>query len=163
MRRRLAGAIFALLVLALPRWSGATLEESLPTDHWSYALLDQLRLRGYLTTLFVSNRPFTRGQVARSLQTIQREIDAGQRSSFPADTRLLDQLTGEFKEELDELRHLPIEVKILVRIVRAFEDPARRKVAVADDDFDRERSVAFGVEWGNHGVLGISRIVGASP
>lgn len=97
-------AVLALILLVcIPSQSAATGEETLPPFHWSYRLLDHLRLRGYLTELFISNRPFTRGAVARSLRRIQSDIDDGRRQPSQVDTRLLHSLTDEFRAELDEL------------------------------------------------------------
>lgn len=93
----------ALLFSVIPGSSHATLEETLPSYHWSYELLDQLRLRGYFTELFVSNRPFTRGAIARGLRSIQAEINAGHLRPTRADTWLLNQLKTEFEEETAEL------------------------------------------------------------
>lgn len=92
-----------ILLTSIPQQSAATLEETLPSFHWSYRLLDQLRLRGYFTDLFISNRPFTRGEIARSVGRIRSEIDAGRRQPSPAEAGLLDQLTAEFRPELNEL------------------------------------------------------------
>ena len=89
--------------MSLPCQSHATLEETIPTYHWAYPLLDQLRLRGYFTTLFISNRPFTRGEIARSLHAIQANIDTGDRQPSRTESWLLDQLTAEFRDELEEL------------------------------------------------------------
>ncbi|MEE2710541.1 MAG: capsule assembly Wzi family protein [Gemmatimonadota bacterium] len=93
----------ALLIPVFPGHSHGTLEETLPSYHWSYDLLDQLRLRGYFTELFVSNRPFTRGEIARSLRSIQKDIDAGHLQPTRADNWLLNQLNTEFEEETTEL------------------------------------------------------------
>ncbi|MBT5873900.1 MAG: hypothetical protein HOH43_10810 [Candidatus Latescibacteria bacterium] len=102
---RISAGILVLL-LGFPDSGHATLEESLPSYHWSYDILDQLRLRGYFTELFMSNRPFTRGAVAKSIQQVAREIDRAQIGVTQSDQWLIDQLRNEFDEELLELRGL---------------------------------------------------------
>jgi len=91
-----------LLVIACftsPCTSYAALKETLPVYHWSYSVLDQLRLRGYFPKLFISRRPFMRGEIARSLRTIQEDIDAGRKQPSRVEQSLLDQLNDEFNDE----------------------------------------------------------------
>lgn len=105
---------FLAVWLGVSGRSGATLEETLPTFHWSYRLLDELRLRGYLTDLFILRRPFTRGEIARSLLAVRRDIETGRREISPTERGLLNQLDEEFKDELDELAGImpPYRLKI---------------------------------------------------
>lgn len=87
------------LLLALPGLSGATSEETLPAYHWSYPLIDRLRLHGYFAGLFTSHRPFTRGTIAHALADIQTDRSAGRLTPSPSDAWLLDRLNAEFSDE----------------------------------------------------------------
>jgi len=81
----------------------AGLNETLPTYHWAYEYIDQLRLRGYFEDLFVLNKPYTRGEIARCLLKIKKgKIN-------PQDVFLLERLYQEFTEEMAALttKHRP--------------------------------------------------------
>lgn len=95
--------VVVILLVSVPHPGHAAGEETLPSFHWSYPLLDQLRLRGYFTSLFISHRPFTRGAIAAELRRARSDIDAGRRQPSQAEQALLDLLAAEFRPELDEL------------------------------------------------------------
>jgi len=92
--------LFILLIVCFSSPSSAALKENLPTYHWSYSILDQLRLRGYFPKLFISRRPFMRGEIARGLRSLQEDIDAGRKQPSRVEQALLDQLNNEFSNEL---------------------------------------------------------------
>jgi len=77
----------------------ADLNETLPTYHWAYEYIDQLRVRGYFEDLFVLNTPYTRGEIARCLM----KIKAGKTRPHQRDLFLINRLYQEFKEEMDAL------------------------------------------------------------
>lgn len=83
--------------------ASAAQEETLPAFHWSYAVIDHLRLRGYFHDLFLSQRPFTRGTIARSLLRVQQDVDASRIQPSRSDRWLLDQLDREFVDERQQL------------------------------------------------------------
>jgi len=84
----LAFAFYILIGVCLA--DTATLE-TIPLHHWSYEVIDELVLRGYLTDLALNVRPFTRIQVYHSLSLCQ--IPPEDKTS----QRLLDFLKSEFQ------------------------------------------------------------------
>lgn len=107
MRRKPSDFLFlfvtATILLGHPHPSRATQEETLPAYHWSYSVIDHLRLRGYFSDLFLAARPFTRGAIARSLQSVQQAIAAERIQPSRTDRWLLDQLDREFIDERTQL------------------------------------------------------------
>jgi hypothetical protein len=85
-----------LLVGASPVHAG--LHETLPTHHWAYLYIDELRLRGHFGDLFASNRPFTRGEVAKQLHRLKEHGE-----ERPACAVFLDRLYAEFGDEIRQL------------------------------------------------------------
>ena len=85
-------AIWGLLSAGLVH---AGLHETLPTYHWAYTYLDELRLRGHFGGLFASNRPFTRGEVAEELRRLRE-----QEGVEPFCALFLDRLYKEFEDEI---------------------------------------------------------------
>jgi hypothetical protein len=81
----------------------AGLNETLPTYHWAYEYLSQLRVRGYFDDLFVLNQPFTRGEVAEQLLILKSHIESGKRTPKQSDLPLIDRLMQEFSREMQEL------------------------------------------------------------
>lgn len=103
--RRLAIALLGFLVLLSgTNPASAGLQETLPTYHWAYGYIDQLWIRGYFPDLLVLNRPYTRGEVARAVVTLQQEVAQGKRTVPPQDRWLLARLRDEFQPEIDALQ-----------------------------------------------------------
>ena len=59
--------IFIGIIFVFPVMLSASIHETLPTWHWAYEYIDALRLRGGFEALYTMNRPYTRGNVAKSL------------------------------------------------------------------------------------------------
>jgi len=85
-----------LLSDAEPVYAG--LQETLPTHHWAYSYIDELRLRGHFGDLFASNRPFTRGEVAEQLHRLKEQGE-----ETPGCAVFLDRLNAEFEDEIRQL------------------------------------------------------------
>jgi hypothetical protein len=84
--------------------ASAGLNETLPTWHWAYSSIDELRLRGCFDSLLVMNRPYTRGEAARALLAI-RSRETGTRTSMsPIDRKILARLEREFRPEMDAIK-----------------------------------------------------------
>lgn len=132
--------------LSLPRNAGAALKETLPTYHWSYSVIDQLRLRGYFPKLFISRRPFMRGDIARSLQTLQTEIEAGARQPSKMERWLLNQLNDEFSDELTALSESPGDYRLKVG---AF---SRLDGVYQPDEFENGSVIHYSVNPGRSGT-----------
>lgn len=98
-----ATGLFLMLGLGIWLLSDASpvhagLQETLPTHHWAYSYMDELRLRGHFGELFASNRPFTRGEVAKQLLRLKE-----QGGETPACAVFLDRLYAEFGDEIRQL------------------------------------------------------------
>ena len=73
---------------------------NVPLDYWGYAFLERLYSKGLFTSPSWHDRPLARHQVARILEEIhQISSELPQRLS-QTDRRLLDQLRGDFADEL---------------------------------------------------------------
>jgi len=99
-----------LLFLILPctflliNSANATLQENLPLEHWTYSIIDELLLRGYGSNLLFSNRPYTRGDVAKLVLEIEeklRQKTGNEKTTLNEWNRLLGR---EFLTEINELR-----------------------------------------------------------
>jgi hypothetical protein len=102
MKRRL---IYLLLFTGLNMPVHSALQETLPSWHWAYGYIDELRLRSGFDSLFVMNRPYTRGEVAGSLvEIMKREADGRIRLS-PTDKKIVSRLEQEFRSEIQSLRN----------------------------------------------------------
>jgi hypothetical protein len=93
MRFRLHAAVFILGFHAL---AAGALQETVPTWHWSYAVIDALQARGAFGNLGALTRPYTRADVARALIAFGAERKAGKPARSPEETRLVRKLLEEF-------------------------------------------------------------------
>jgi hypothetical protein len=93
--------LWASLLFFSNAFSGV--HESLPTFHWAYDYIDELRVRGYFETFYILNKPFTRGQIAEYLIRLSDKIDSGQISVKKADRWMLKRLNDEFEPEIQFL------------------------------------------------------------
>ena len=59
--------IFFVVIVISTQTLIAGLKETLPTYHWAYQHMEELRLRGFFSDLNFAKRPFTRGEVASAL------------------------------------------------------------------------------------------------
>ena len=95
---------FFLFVLTLftPLILPAAIHETLPSYHWAYQYIDELQSRGFLLDLWIMNRPYTRGQVARSVFKAIEKLEKSN-SNYEFLKNRLDVLKQEFIEEVDRL------------------------------------------------------------
>ena len=82
----------------------ASIHETLPSWHWAYQTIEELRLRGGFEELNMMNRPFTRGDVAKGLIRIRRRLGDGKCSFTSWDRKLFERLVQEFQEEVNEIK-----------------------------------------------------------
>lgn len=94
--------ISAGLLLASPALFAG---ETLPPYHWANSYIDYLKVRGYLPELSVSERPYSRQQLARQLL----EIDWDVLVSGSRDRQMIKLLFREFSPEMEMLGRLPDE------------------------------------------------------
>jgi len=80
----------------------AAISEILPTFHWSYDYIKELQVRGLCLDLLSMNKPYTRGEVAKSLFNSEEEIK--KQNNFVVD-KLYDSLLKEFTTEIDEINN----------------------------------------------------------
>ncbi|MFQ5824320.1 MAG: capsule assembly Wzi family protein, partial [bacterium] len=81
----------------------AGVHESLPTFHWAYDYIDELRVRGYFESLYILNKPFTRGQIAEYLIKINEEVESRALQIKKTDRWILNRLNSEFEPEIQLL------------------------------------------------------------
>jgi hypothetical protein len=93
-----------ICLIGLSSLANAAIHETLPSWHWSYPYIDELRLRGELDSLFVMSRPYTRGEIARALLTIVERDGAGKNRMNPMERKIVKKLVVEFKNEMESLR-----------------------------------------------------------
>jgi hypothetical protein len=90
--------IILWLSIALPL--AASVQETLPSWHWSYEYIEDFQLVGLFQNLFQMSQPYTRGEVARSLIDIGRQIKTGQISFSRAEILRYKRLLFEFSPEI---------------------------------------------------------------
>jgi hypothetical protein len=81
------------MVYALPT-------ETLPTYHWAYQVIDELKLNCYLTELDLTERPLTRGQIARAVVKELNPDKDFDKDISPRERWLLKLLQREFATEI---------------------------------------------------------------
>jgi len=77
--------------------------EILPTYHWSYDYIEELQRRGLCLDLLIMNKPYTRGEIARSLSNIKKKMNKENDNHFTE--QLLQRLFTEFSEEMEDNAH----------------------------------------------------------
>ena len=76
----------------------AGVTETLPTYHWAYGHIDELRVRGYFSGLLFTKKPFSRGEIAAELAKIKGSGRYSTKVGW-----LLSDLFEEFTAEIDAL------------------------------------------------------------
>ena len=80
----------------------ASVNETLPTFHWSYDYIEALQARGFCLDLLQMNLPYTRGEVAKSLVLAKSSF---LRQDTGSNTRKIYQrLFNEFSSEIKGLQ-----------------------------------------------------------
>ncbi len=69
---------------------------TVPTYHWAYAYLHELRLAGYLTSLQPIRQPYTEAELANSLALLHQQLEKGEMKVSTRDQKLIDLLSREF-------------------------------------------------------------------
>jgi hypothetical protein len=78
--------------------------ETLPSWHWAYEYLDRLQLRGLIAELYLLNKPYTRGDVARVLISLNEKIEQEKTNPSGNDMAVMKRLQFEFRQEIEEIR-----------------------------------------------------------
>jgi len=94
---------FLLFLLTMPLLARASQNETIPIYHWAYIDLQQLQLHGYLPDLFLSNQPFTKGQVARELVQLRNQLKLGPISLDPTTSTILARLETYLRPEIAQM------------------------------------------------------------
>jgi hypothetical protein len=102
MRNPIKATLILTGFLSISAFSG--IQETLPSWHWAYAYIDELRMRGDFDSLSVMNCPYTRGEVAHALMTIitRHGKDLGRISRL--DKKIVLKLVREFRPEMETLQ-----------------------------------------------------------
>jgi Capsule assembly protein Wzi len=75
---------------------------SVPVDSWTYSVIEQLQVRGYLLDLSPGFKPYRRIEVAKALESLQAHTDL---AHIPqADSWLIRKLEAEFAPDMEIVR-----------------------------------------------------------
>ncbi len=124
--------LFIILALQLPLIFAEN-HQSLPINHWAYQTIDELTIRGYFQSLFLLNKPYTRGQIADELNKIINQIKRKEKIPEKIDQWRLALLIQEFKNALPETTRVNLD----------FELTGWQDLGVKSDE-----QLAKGVWWG---------------
>ncbi len=102
----LSAFLFLIAPLARSGLLNASTLEELPLGHWAYPLIDQLQRRGHPGGLYFTDRPYTRGEVARYVMYLTEEEESGKLD--PIEVGWLDRIREEFAGEITRLRKGPV-------------------------------------------------------
>ena len=90
----------ALLLASLVTFTASAQTVHVPLDYWGYGFLERMEAKGLLATLALLDRPLSRNQVSRMIEEIDRKAAAEGNLLTATDVKLLDQLRGDFYDEL---------------------------------------------------------------
>ena len=76
---------------------------NVPLDHWAYSFLDRMEVRGCFRSLLLRTRPISRVDLAKIISEIEISSSKGKVTLSKAERSVLEQLKGEFFEELNGL------------------------------------------------------------
>lgn len=96
--------IVITLLFILPNFVFTQIHETLPSWHWAYRYIDELRLRGCFEDLYTLNRPYSRTDVAEALIKAGARLERGELSFRSQDLKLLEKLVREFRKEIMRIR-----------------------------------------------------------
>ncbi len=102
MGRKIALILLSLTILIPTGRPIAGLTETLPTYHWAYEYMEELRIRGFFGELNFSKKPFSRGEIAESLVGLL--VAGWAMDDMPKAVWLLDELYDEFALEMNLFR-----------------------------------------------------------
>lgn len=81
----------------------ASLNETLPSWHWAYRMIERFQTKGFITNLFEMNRPYSRGDVAVSLIGMRKAMNENAFFLSPTDQKIFVRLVREFAPEIQSL------------------------------------------------------------
>ncbi|MDZ7261540.1 MAG: capsule assembly Wzi family protein, partial [candidate division KSB1 bacterium] len=90
---------FFLLLVGYLRHSYAQ-SVNLPFDHWAYDFIERLETRGLFTRIDAGSKPYSRQEIGHILYQVDQTVLLNETSLSPAEKGMLEQLKGEFCEEL---------------------------------------------------------------
>ncbi len=103
--------LFIVFIECIGSTSSAQTNGTIPTYHWAYAYLNELRLSGHLPALHPIRQPYTDVEVANSLAILQRQLERGEATVSAQERWMIDLLAREFLQ-----RHRPIETEQQLKI-----------------------------------------------
>jgi len=93
----------ALLLTGLTAFAAMAQSVHLPLDYWGYGFLERMEAKQLFHSLALLDRPLNRIQVARIISEIDKNVAQNPSALSTTDLRLLDQLKGDFADELAAL------------------------------------------------------------
>ncbi len=102
-----------VIILILPFTLFASVNETLPSFHWAYDYIDALRIRQCFDDLYAMNRPYTRGEVARSLIETGKQIKENKLNLSGSEMKQFDRLVNEFETEIQAIQGKAEEADVL--------------------------------------------------
>ena len=89
--------IFIVLSVLLPPSLFADEFETLPSYHWAYNYINELQNRGFCLDLLAANKPYTRSEIAKSLNKLGNRKDIDDSISIALLQRLFDEFNKKNK------------------------------------------------------------------
>jgi len=90
----------ALLLTGLAAFASSAQSVHVPLDYWGYGFLERMEAKGLFHSLALLDRPLNRNQVAQLIGEIEDKAAVKPSSLSATDLRLLEQLKGDFADEL---------------------------------------------------------------
>ncbi len=92
-----------LLLLFLP-CAIQSQSANLPLDHWAYSFLERLELKGLYVSEDFDTKPYSREAIAEIILQIDDRVKQDSEKIYEVEKNLLEQLKGEFHENLIKLQ-----------------------------------------------------------
>ena len=92
--------IFMFIVLPVC----GSMNETLPSWHWAYDYIESLQMTGLFQDVYQMNRPFTRGDVARSILETGYEIKQNEINLSGSELKRYKCLAAEFSDEIRSIQ-----------------------------------------------------------
>jgi hypothetical protein len=102
-----------LLVVLFPVLLSASVNQTLPSWHWAYEYIAALQIRGCFEELYMMNRPFTRGDVARAVIQTGKQMKESQLQLSQKALRQFYRLAKEFEFEIHTIQGKADEEKVI--------------------------------------------------
>ena len=78
----------------------AAINETLPSYHWAYQQIEEIQARGWCLDLLQTNKPYTRGEIAKSIQYLDKQIQTGKAVIDLTVKNISNRLKSEFSHEI---------------------------------------------------------------